>query len=151
MLTTHVQTQHQIKCHNNREDLVAAQSIKGRNVWNGKYLEGEAIFSAEDWNLCSVERIKGQRFCYLHFSERVLLKHADLVISPPTRKVPKCYAFSLSGASVVTERRKRTKNMIFSGDLQILFYLLSCRTDNKIAVQTLNMGILYQHGQASTS
>lgn len=68
MLTTRVQTRHRIKCHNNREDLVAEQSIKGRNVWNGKYLEGEAIFSAGDWNLCSVERIKGQRFCYLHFS-----------------------------------------------------------------------------------
>lgn len=48
MLTTRVQTRHQIKCHNNREDLVAEQSIKGRNVWNGKYLEGEAIFSAEE-------------------------------------------------------------------------------------------------------
>lgn len=114
MSTTRVQTRHQIKCHNNREDLVAEQSIKGRNVWNGKYLEGEAISSAEDWNLCSVERIKGQRFCYLHFSEGVLLKRADLVISPPTGKVPKCVAFGLSAAGVVPERRKRnTKYDVF--------------------------------------
>lgn len=119
-MTTHVQTQHQIKCHNNRGDLVAEQSIKGRNVWNGKHLEGEAIFSAEDWNLCSVERIKGQRFCYLHFSERVLLKHAALVIGPLTRKVPKCVAFGFSAASVVTGRRKRTPNMMLSGDRQTL-------------------------------
>lgn len=37
-----------IKSHNNRKDLEAEQSIKERNVGNGRCLDGEAIFSAGD-------------------------------------------------------------------------------------------------------
>lgn len=47
--------------------------------------------------------------------KRVLLKQADGVISPPMWRVPRCVAFSLSGASVIPGRRKH-QICFFSGD-----------------------------------